>query len=64
MDVRPILTDEDHTAALAEIERLWGSAVGSPEGDRLDVLVALVKAYEDARWSIEIPNPMPARPQG
>ena len=35
MDVHPIRSEEDHAAALAEIERLWGSAVGSPEGDRL-----------------------------
>ena len=64
MDVHPIRSEEDHAAALAEIERLWGSAVGSPEGDRLDVLAALVKAYEDARWPIEISNPVHTRPQG
>ena len=64
MDVHPIRSEEDHAAALAEIERLWGSAVGSPEGDRLDVLAALVKAYEDALWPIEISSPVHTRPQG
>ncbi len=33
MDIRPIRTDEDHRAALAEIEALWGAPEGSEEGD-------------------------------
>jgi HTH-type transcriptional regulator/antitoxin HigA len=58
MDIRPIRTDEDHTAALAEVERLWGAAPGSPEGDKLDVLTTLVEAYEDKRWPISSPDPV------
>lgn len=38
MTIRPIRTDTDHRAALAEIEKLWGAASGTPEGDKLDVL--------------------------
>jgi HTH-type transcriptional regulator/antitoxin HigA len=53
MQVEPIRNDDDHRAALAEIERLWGAEVGTPEGDQLDVLVALVGAYEEKRWPIE-----------
>ncbi len=52
MDIRPIRTDEDHRAALAEIEACWGAAEGSDEADRLDVLLALVEAYEEKRWPI------------
>jgi HTH-type transcriptional regulator / antitoxin HigA len=52
MPIRPIRTDEDHAAAVAEIERLWGAPAGSPEGDRLEILATLVCAYEDERWSI------------
>ena len=53
MDIRPIRTDQDHRAALAEIEACWGAPEGSEAGDRLDVLVALVESYEARRWPIE-----------
>jgi HTH-type transcriptional regulator/antitoxin HigA len=43
---------------MAEIERLWGAAEGTPEGDRLDVLVTLVEAYEASRWSIPAADPV------
>jgi len=54
MDIRPIRTDEDHRAALAEIEACWGAAEGTEEGDKLDVLVALVEIYEAKRWPIDV----------
>jgi HTH-type transcriptional regulator/antitoxin HigA len=53
MDIRPIRTDQDHRAALAEIDACWGAAEGTEEGDKLDVLVALVENYEARRWPIE-----------
>src|SRR4051812_31440052 len=53
MNIRPIRTDKDHRAALAEIERLWGSAVGTADGDKLDVLVTLVEMYEERRWPMK-----------
>jgi HTH-type transcriptional regulator/antitoxin HigA len=54
MDIRPIRTDEDHRAALAAIEACWGAPEGTEEGDRLDVLLALVDIYEARRWPIQI----------
>jgi HTH-type transcriptional regulator/antitoxin HigA len=54
MEIRPIRTDEDHRAALAEIEACWGAAEGTEEGDKLDVLLALVEAYEEKRWPIDL----------
>jgi len=54
MDIRPIRTDEDHRAALAEIEACWGAREGTEEGDKLDVLLALVDIYETKRWPIDI----------
>ena len=54
MEIQPIRTDEDHRAALAEIEGLWGAPDGTDAGDRLDVLLALVDAYEDKRWPIDL----------
>jgi HTH-type transcriptional regulator/antitoxin HigA len=52
MDIRPIRNDEDHRAALAEIDRFCDAAEGTAEGDRLDVLLALVEIYEAKRWPI------------
>lgn len=60
MQIRPIKTDEDHEAALREIEMLWGAAEGTDEGDQLDVLVTLAEAYERDRWPIEPLDPVSA----
>ncbi len=54
MEIRPIRSDQDHQAALREIEACWGAPEGTERGDRLDVLLALVEAYEDKRWPIEL----------
>ena len=60
MDVRPIRTEADYKAALAEIETLMNATMGSPEGDRLDVLATLAEAYETAQVPIEAPDPISA----
>ena len=60
MEIKPIKTDADHGATLREIERLWGAAEGSAEGDRLEVLLALVEAYERAHFTIDAPDPIDA----
>ncbi len=59
-DIRPIRTDDDHRAALREIEQLWGAEEGTPESDRLDILATLAESYEDARWPIEEIDPVEA----
>jgi HTH-type transcriptional regulator / antitoxin HigA len=56
----PIRDDARHQEALAEIERLWGAEVGTLEGDRLDVLMTLVDAYERARLPDENIDPIDA----
>lgn len=53
MEIQPIRTDNDHRAALAEIEACWGAAEGTEQGDKLDVLLALVEIYEAKRWPID-----------
>jgi HTH-type transcriptional regulator/antitoxin HigA len=60
MDIKPIRTEKDYEVALIEIERLWGASVGSPEGDKLDVLVTLVEAYEEKHYPIPPPDPIEA----
>ena len=56
MEIRPIRTDKDHRAALKEIEACWGAPKGSEAGDKVDVLVTLVEAYEERRWPIAPPR--------
>jgi HTH-type transcriptional regulator/antitoxin HigA len=60
MDIKPIKSQADYEAALAEIERLWNAAAGSPESDRLDVLATLVERYEDDSWPIGRVDPIEA----
>lgn len=57
MDITPIKTEADYEAALAEIDRLMDAAPNTPRGDRLEVLVTLVEAYEAMYWAIESPDP-------
>lgn len=58
MEVFPIRTDEDHQAAVAEIERLWDAEPGSEAFNRLDVLATLVDAYEAHRWPLQSLDPV------
>jgi len=60
MDIKPIKTEADYEAALAEIERFFDARPGTPEGDRLEVLTTLVEAYEDKHYSIPLPDPVEA----
>lgn len=59
-DVRPIRTESDHAAALADVERLWGARAETPEGDRLDVLATLIDAYEHEHQPMDPPDPIAA----
>lgn len=58
MEIKPIRTDEDHRAALAEIESLWNAPDGTPDADRLEVLAMLVEAFEQAHYPIAAPDPV------
>lgn len=60
MQIKPIRNEKDHAAALSEIERIWGAAEGTPQGDRLEVLVTLVEAYERGNFPIDAPDPIEA----
>jgi HTH-type transcriptional regulator/antitoxin HigA len=60
MDIQPIKTEADYDRALAEINTLWGSEPDTQEGDRLDILMTLVEAYETRHHSIDPPDPVDA----
>jgi hypothetical protein len=56
----PIESEAEYEAALAEIERLWDAAPGTPESDTFDMLVTLVEACEKGRYDLPPPDPLAA----
>src|SRR5271156_1157924 len=44
--IKPIRTERDYDAALLEVERLWGAKLGTPEGDRLDVMATPIESIK------------------
>jgi HTH-type transcriptional regulator/antitoxin HigA len=58
--IKPIKTEADYDATLAEINTLMDAEPDTPEGDRLDILVTLVEAYEAKYWRIDPPDPIEA----
>jgi len=55
MDIAPIKPRRDYHRILKEIERLMRAKRNTPEGERLDALVALVEAWERKSGVEEIP---------
>ncbi|MDE2418157.1 MAG: transcriptional regulator [Burkholderiales bacterium] len=62
MDIRPIHTKADYKAALKMVSALVDADPkrGTPDGDRLEVLGALLLAYEAKHYPIELPDPIEA----
>jgi HTH-type transcriptional regulator/antitoxin HigA len=60
MDIRPIKTEEDYEWALAEIDCLFDAEPGTPQSDKLDILVTLVEAYENENEPMPLPDPIEA----
>lgn len=60
MRIAPVKTKADYDATLAEIDGLMDAQRGTARGDRLDVLVTLVEAYEARHWAIDPPDPIEA----
>lgn len=60
MDIQPIKTEQDYDLALNTIEKLWEAKEGTDEGDRLDILITLVDAYEQVNHPIYPPDPVAA----
>ncbi len=60
MEIKPIRTKADYRAALKEIEALMAEEADTPKGERLDVLVTLVEAYERKHYRLDLPDPVEA----
>lgn len=60
MNIKPIRNDDDLRAAFARLETVFQAAEGSPEADEMEVLVALVEAYENKHYPIGPADPIDA----
>ena len=60
LTITEIRNDHDLDLAMARIEELFDSPVGTPEGDELDALYALVRAYETETVDLGEPDPIAA----
>ncbi len=60
MEIKPIKTKKNYAAALKEIERLFEAKPGTADGDRLEVLTALIGVYEEKHHAVPLPNPIDA----
>ncbi|MBU1311036.1 MAG: hypothetical protein KKE30_16045, partial [Gammaproteobacteria bacterium] len=47
MDIKPIKNEADYRAALQVVEQLMLAQPDTAEGEKLDVMVTLIEAYEE-----------------
>jgi HTH-type transcriptional regulator/antitoxin HigA len=60
MFMQRIKNEHEYEAALQEIDTIWGASSGTPDADRLDLLLNLVEAYEEEHYPIPLPDPLAA----
>ena len=60
MNIKPIKTKADYRAALKDVDALMGAKANTADGERLDVLVTLIEAYERKHFPLELPDPVEA----
>ena len=58
--VRAIKSPQDYAAAMARVEALWDADESTPEAEELDVVSALIEAYEDRYFPTELVSPVDA----
>jgi HTH-type transcriptional regulator / antitoxin HigA len=60
--IRPLRSEADYDAALAEIECYFDREPmpGTRAADRFDLLALVIEDYENKRWPIEPPDPIEA----
>ena len=60
MNIRPIRNDEDLRAAFARLEAIFQAPEASPQADEMEVLVALIEAYENRHYPVGPADPIEA----
>jgi HTH-type transcriptional regulator / antitoxin HigA len=60
--IRPLRSEADYDAALAEIERYFDEPPkpGTPAADQFDLLALVIEDYERKVWPVEPPSPVDA----
>lgn len=60
MDIRPIHNESDYAWALGEVSRYFDNEpeLGSPDGNRFEILLTLIGVYETSRYPISTPDPV------
>jgi HTH-type transcriptional regulator/antitoxin HigA len=62
MEIRPLHTEDDYKAMLREVSAFFDNepVPGTMDGDRFEVLMTLVEAYEAKHYAIDLPDPVEA----
>jgi HTH-type transcriptional regulator/antitoxin HigA len=62
MEIRPIHNDQDYRAALRDVSPFFDNEPepGTLEGDRFEVMITLIEAYEAKQFPVDLPNPVDA----
>ena len=62
MEIRPIHTKADYKAALREVSAYFDNEpeLSTPDGNRFEVLLTLVEAYEAKHYPVDLPDPVEA----
>lgn len=60
LNIKPIRSDDELTAALARLTQLWGADIDSSEGRELGVLAMLIEKYERQHYPLPPSDPIEA----
>jgi HTH-type transcriptional regulator/antitoxin HigA len=62
MEIRPIHTEADYQATMHEVSAFFDNEPepNTPDGDRFEILLTLVEAYEAKHCPIDLPDPIEA----
>ena len=62
MNIRPIHTEADYKAVLREVSAYFDNEPepDTEEGDRFDILLTLIEAYEAKQFPVDLPDPIEA----
>lgn len=56
MNIKPIKINTDYREALNKVESLMAAEFNTPEGEKLDILVTLIEAYERKHFPLGLPD--------
>ncbi|WP_223246775.1 helix-turn-helix domain-containing protein [Sulfuriferula thiophila] len=62
MEIRPIRTEEDYQMVMHEVAAYFDNEPepGTSDGDRFEILLTLVEAYEANHFPVDLPDPVEA----